>query len=158
MTPVESTVEGSSCCRLLKEFEREARADGMPVPMLQDRKKVLADQLNTYIQQRKEIGVGAQKDELFAGGIQPQEETIERKCMPVASMHPPAVAEATTFFAAEMSMQQLMQRGRRDWEDTEVTLARAERLVEDTEQIGVQVGTHNICWCCGLTQPNMICK
>lgn len=100
---------------LLKEFEREARADGMPVPMLQDRKKVLADQLNTYIQQRKEIGVGAQKDELFAGGIQPQEETIE-----------------------QMSMQQLMQRGRRDWEDTEVTLARAERLVEDTEQIGVQ--------------------
>mmetsp|Transcript_20025 Transcript_20025/g.50810 ORF Transcript_20025/g.50810 Transcript_20025/m.50810 type:complete len:287 (-) Transcript_20025:535-1395(-) len=100
---------------LLKEFEREARADGMPVPMLQERKKAFADQLNTYIQQRKEIGTGAVKDELFAGAVKPQEENIE-----------------------QMSMQQLMQRGKRDWEDTEATLARAERLVEDTEQIGVQ--------------------
>jgi ribose 1,5-bisphosphokinase PhnN len=38
-----------------------------------------------------------------------------------------------------MNVQQLMQRGRKDWEDTEATLARAERLVEDTEAIGVQV-------------------
>ncbi len=41
--------------------------------------------------------------------------------------------------AAEMSVQQLMQKGRRDLADTDATLNRAERLVEDTLQTGTQV-------------------
>jgi hypothetical protein len=82
-----SDFNASMARRLLKEFEREARADGMPVPMLQERKKALADQLNTYIQQRKEIGSGAVKDELFAGAVKQQEEDIERGCMVSWRMH-----------------------------------------------------------------------
>mmetsp|Transcript_12347 Transcript_12347/g.21861 ORF Transcript_12347/g.21861 Transcript_12347/m.21861 type:complete len:288 (+) Transcript_12347:231-1094(+) len=99
---------------LLKDFEREARTDGMPAPLLAERKKTIADELNTYINKKKEIGLLATKDELFTGAI-PQAEEIAQD---------------------QMTTQQLMQRGRRDLADTDATLGRAERLVEDTLQVG----------------------
>lgn len=40
---------------------------------------------------------------------------------------------------AEMSNQQLMTKGKRLIDDTENTLARTERIVEDTQQVGTQV-------------------
>jgi hypothetical protein len=41
-----------------------------------------------------------------------------------------------------MSMQELVKEGRRGMQETEATLARTEKLVEDTMQIGQQVGGH----------------
>lgn len=51
----------------------------MPVPMMQERKKFIADQLNDYIKARKEMGTAANKDELFAGAAGPEEEKEERE-------------------------------------------------------------------------------
>ena len=46
--------------------------------------------------------------------------------------------------AAEMSTGQLMVKGRKDITDIDNTLARAERIVEDTDQVAVQV---SVCEC-----------
>jgi hypothetical protein len=65
--------------RLIKDFEREARVDGMPPDILSDRKKVLADQLNKFISQKKEVTTAIQKEDLFAGAVHPEEEELERE-------------------------------------------------------------------------------
>lgn len=65
---------------LLKEFEREARTDGMPAAVLAERKKAIADELNDLISKKKELGAGASKDELFAGAAVAEEEKLERAC------------------------------------------------------------------------------
>ncbi|MEW5303664.1 MAG: hypothetical protein WDW36_006335 [Sanguina aurantia] len=96
-----------------KDFEREARADGMPAKELQDRKKVLVNQLNNYIATKKNYGAGgaaSEGDHLDPNGI---ELGIE--------------GQATT---------QLMVRGRKDIAETDQALSRAKRLVADTLQIG----------------------
>lgn len=41
---------------LIKEFEQEARMDGMPAAELTSRKKVLVQQLNDFIAKKKEHG------------------------------------------------------------------------------------------------------
>jgi hypothetical protein len=38
-----------------------------------------------------------------------------------------------------MNMQELIKDGRKQWQETEQTLVRAEKIVEDTLQIGQQV-------------------
>lgn len=43
-------------CSLIKEFEQEARTDGMPAPELTARKKGMVQQLNEYIAKKKELG------------------------------------------------------------------------------------------------------
>lgn len=42
-------------CRLIKDFEREARMDGMAVTLLAAKKKTLVQELNSYIAQKKAI-------------------------------------------------------------------------------------------------------
>ena len=42
--------------RLIKEFEMDARADGMPAPMLAERKRDLVNQINGFIEQKKAHG------------------------------------------------------------------------------------------------------
>lgn len=55
-------------CSLIKDFEREARADGMPARELADRKKTLAAELNGYIQMKKDFSQGeGNKDDLMNG-------------------------------------------------------------------------------------------
>jgi hypothetical protein len=44
-------------CSLIKDFEREARADGMPAAELATRKKARVQQLNAFIMQKKEVSV-----------------------------------------------------------------------------------------------------
>ena len=43
-------------CRLIKDFEQEARTDGMPPAELATRKKGLVQQLNDFIAMKKERG------------------------------------------------------------------------------------------------------
>jgi SNARE protein len=67
-------------CRLLKDFEREARTDGMPAPILAERKKALADELNELIKRKKEIGAFAERSELLEGATgPPQEDNLESR-------------------------------------------------------------------------------
>eukprot|EP00798_Chlamydomonas_sp_ICE-L_P029073 gene29073-32279_t len=65
---------------LVKDFEREARAEGMPPSILGDRKRFLVGELNTYIAQKKEYG-GAQKDRqsLLSGAAVQEEEDVQRE-------------------------------------------------------------------------------
>ena len=46
----------SCVCRLIKDFEQEARTDGMPPAELATRKKGLVQQLNDFIAMKKERG------------------------------------------------------------------------------------------------------
>ncbi|GBF88675.1 hypothetical protein Rsub_01574 [Raphidocelis subcapitata] len=112
---------------LIKEFEREARTDGMPARELAERKRVLVNEFNSYVALKKgyasadeargellagtSAGAGGSGGEGGGGGGSPYE---------------------------GMSMQELMREGRKGMQETEQTLTRAEKLVEDTMQIGQQ--------------------
>jgi hypothetical protein len=53
---------------LIKEFEREARTDGMPARELADRKRTLVNELNSYIALKKNYsGTEDARGELLAG-------------------------------------------------------------------------------------------
>jgi hypothetical protein len=68
-------------CRLLRDFEREARTDGMPEALLAQRKKALANELNDLIRIKKELGVFAERNELFEGAAGPsQGENLDSRC------------------------------------------------------------------------------
>ena len=56
------------CCRLIKDFEREARTDGMPTAALAARKKDLVLELNRYIEQKKQYSTDAQTRSALLGG------------------------------------------------------------------------------------------
>jgi hypothetical protein len=77
---VDQQEASSRLCRLLKDFEREARTDGMPAPLLAERKKALADELNDFIKKKKEIGAFAERSELLEGATgPPQEDNLESR-------------------------------------------------------------------------------
>lgn len=53
---------------LIKEFEREARIDGMPARELADRKRTLVNELNSYIALKKNYSSAEDaRGELMAG-------------------------------------------------------------------------------------------
>lgn len=102
---------------LIKDFERDARADGMPARELAERKKLLASELNGYIQLKKDFAQGeGNKGDLLNGAQGEIELGIEG-----------------------MSMQQLVSKGKKDIDETDKALARAERIVEDTKDVGKTV-------------------
>lgn len=49
-----------AACRLIKDFEREARMEGMPVATLAAKKKGLVQELNGFIAQKKAISEQAE--------------------------------------------------------------------------------------------------
>ena len=59
-------------CRLIKDFEREARTDGMPTAVLAMRKKDLVQELNKFVEQKKLYSTDAQSRTalLGKGGIE----------------------------------------------------------------------------------------
>lgn len=60
--------------RLVKEFEREARTDGMPARELADRKRTLVNELNSYIALKKNYSSADEaRGELLAGAGAPGE-------------------------------------------------------------------------------------
>jgi hypothetical protein len=65
--------------RLIQEFEREARTDGMPSRELADRKRKLVNQFNEFVNLKKQhSSTEAGRGELLAGaGTAGQEETQE---------------------------------------------------------------------------------
>ncbi|KAG2491964.1 hypothetical protein HYH03_009695 [Edaphochlamys debaryana] len=104
---------------LIKDFEREARADGVPANELAQRKKLLAAELNGFIAMKKEFAQAeGGRGDLLSGAGGEIEMGVEG-----------------------MSMQQLMTKGRKDIGETDKTLDRAERLVEDTKDVGKNVAS-----------------
>jgi novel plant SNARE len=54
--------------RLIKEFEREGRTDGMPAKELAERKRSLVNDLNNFIAMKKQFGAQAEsREQLFDG-------------------------------------------------------------------------------------------
>ena len=57
-TTIDATREGldpaPKLCRLIKEFEKEARAENLPAQELTNRKRAMVQELNNFITQKKE--------------------------------------------------------------------------------------------------------
>lgn len=100
---------------LIREFEREARTDGMPANDLNFRKKAYVQELNGFIGLKKAyVGGAAARAELLDG------------------------AKSESQQLAGKSTQELMQLGRRDMKETDASLLRSEKIVNDTMAIGIQ--------------------
>ncbi|KAK9915749.1 hypothetical protein WJX75_003579 [Coccomyxa subellipsoidea] len=100
---------------LIKEFEREARTDGIAAAELVNRKKAMVQELNNFISMKKDRSTDLDaRKELVAGGS-------------------PSKAPQTI---NEMSAQQLMERGRKEIKAQDESLLRAQRIVESTVEIG----------------------
>ncbi|EIE27118.1 hypothetical protein COCSUDRAFT_55142 [Coccomyxa subellipsoidea C-169] len=100
---------------LIKEFEQEARTDGISAAELANRKKAMVQELNNFISMKKERSADLDaRKELVAGGS-------------------PSKAPQTI---NEMSAQQLMERGRKEMKAQDESLLRAQKIVESTVDIG----------------------
>ncbi|KAK9830607.1 hypothetical protein WJX81_004669 [Elliptochloris bilobata] len=103
--------------RLIKDFEREARTDGLPAEDLAARKRLLVGELNGFITQKKNAaGAVDVRRELVADGRANK-----------------AGAEITP---SGMTSQELMARGRKDIKETDASLTRSEKVVVETIAIG----------------------
>ncbi|GLI67196.1 hypothetical protein VaNZ11_011118 [Volvox africanus] len=104
---------------LIKEFEREARMEGIPPSELAARKKVMASELNGFIAMKNEFAQAEGNKGDLLSGAQPGESELRLEAM---------------------SMQQLMSKGRKDIDDINQTLNRAQRVAEETQQVGTALG------------------
>lgn len=115
---------------LIKEFERDARAAGMPPRDLADRKRALVTELNSLIALRKGYASADEaRGELLAGAGGAAGRQQQQQQQAGASGDP----------YEGVSVQELVKQGRRGMQEADATLGRAEKLVEDTLQIGQQV-------------------
>eukprot|EP00884_Botryococcus_braunii_P012278 jgi/Botrbrau1/21050/Bobra.0144s0051.1 len=95
---------------LIKDFEREARADGMPADELAARKKGRVQELNALIQRKKDL---ASANEAHAQLLADKKGKNERG-------------------VNDLSAQQLMDVGKKEIAATDEALIRAQRIVADT--------------------------
>lgn len=98
---------------LIKEFELEARSDGMPAKELAQRRKVLVDDLNDFIALKKGYSEQTQNKAALLEGAQ---EPIERP-------------------TDGMGVKEIIQLGRKEVAEIDQALLRAEKLVENTKEI-----------------------
>lgn len=64
----QQALESLDFCRLIQEFEREARTDGMPSRELADRKRKLVNQFNSLVNRKKQhSSTESKRGELLAG-------------------------------------------------------------------------------------------
>lgn len=100
---------------LIREFEREARTDGMPANELNFRKKQYVQELNGFIGLKKAYsGASGQRSELMDG------------------------SKSETEKLSSMNTTELMQMGRQQIKETDTSLLRSEKIVNDTMAIGIQ--------------------
>lgn len=88
--------------RLIKDFELEARTDGMPASLLAERKRELVSKINEYIAMKKELNdANSAKQDLFAGAGAEKE-----------------------FDQSKATMQQLVQQGHKELNEIDSALDR----------------------------------
>jgi SNARE protein len=101
---------------LIKDFEKEARMDGMSAVELAHRKKGLVQQLNEYIGMKKERAGGiAAKQELIGTAKKPAHKTAE-----------------------EMSTGDLIIKARKEIKESDESLIRSEKIVAQTIEVGTK--------------------
>ncbi|KAK8956881.1 putative plant SNARE 11 [Platanthera zijinensis] len=124
----ELTEKMRECKRLIKEFEREWRAEESKNTtsinkMLNDRKQSMIKELNTFVALKKRYAgsLGNKRSELFDRaevGNGPGEENV--------------------FLASSMNNQQLMDTGDRMMNETDQAIERSKKVVEDTVNVGAE--------------------
>ena len=114
----------SECKALIRSFENEAKLDNIPVDEINYRKKLLVQELNSFIGLKKAYGSQlAQRKELMSGSTTP---------LSIQSAGP------TVEEVKGMRVQELVELGRGNIQETDESLLRSERLVNDTIAIGAQ--------------------
>mmetsp|Transcript_23071 Transcript_23071/g.64069 ORF Transcript_23071/g.64069 Transcript_23071/m.64069 type:complete len:266 (+) Transcript_23071:526-1323(+) len=108
------------CKRQLKDFEREARTDGMPPAILSDKKRQLVQELNTYIALKK----------TQTAQMQARNQLME----PSTSS---SAAQQENGFEGKKT-QELVQMGRKEIKEIDNSLANAQRVVQDTIEVGAK--------------------
>ena len=137
--------------RAIKEWEREARMDGMDAVELGQKKQEMVRELNAYVQLKKQYAA-ASAASAEAGGAEAAGGSSGTAVNPAAGAAAVAAAEessgggssafaappAAPRDAASMSTQELMEEGRSQMNETDEMLARSVRVLEDTIQIGTK--------------------
>jgi SNARE protein len=113
----------SECKALIRSFETEAKIDNMPVDEINGRKKMLVQELNSFIGLKK----------AYASQLQQRKELMEGKSPLSIQSSGPTVEDVK-----QMRNQELMELGRSNIQETDESLLRSERLVNDTIAIGAQ--------------------
>lgn len=128
----ELTGKMRECKRLIKEFDREIKdAESQNPPEvnkeLNDKKQSMIKELNSYVALRKTYtsSLGNKRVELFDMG---------------AGSSDPA-AEDNVQMASNMSNQELIDAGRKKMDETDQALENAQKVVEQTIEVGAQTGS-----------------
>eukprot|EP00899_Mesostigma_viride_P012563 jgi/Mesvir1/21307/Mv15929-RA.1 len=115
----DATAKMHECKRLIKDFEVDARADGMEAKEVNERKNALVRELNGFVGLKKTAASHlANKAALFEGANTngaPQQRTTEG-----------------------MTTQELIQEGHRQMDDTDRALERTKKVVDDTIAVGAK--------------------
>ncbi|KAI8100614.1 Plant SNARE 12 [Picochlorum sp. SENEW3] len=105
---------------LIRDFEREAKIDNMSVDELNYRKKLLVQELNSFIGLKK----------AYSQQLQQRKELMDSKS--------PVAAGPSADEIREMSTNDMIELGRKNIQETDESLLRSERVVNDTIAIGAQ--------------------
>eukprot|EP00890_Picochlorum_soloecismus_P004007 jgi/Picsp_1/4607/NSC_01977-R1_novel plant snare 11 len=112
---------GSYACRLIRDFEREAKIDNMSADEINYRKKLLVQELNSFIGLKK----------AYSTQLQQRKELMDGKS-------PSVPGGASNEEIQSMSNTQVIELGRKNIQETDESLIRSERIVNDTIGIGAQ--------------------
>ncbi|KAJ7524193.1 hypothetical protein O6H91_18G081500 [Diphasiastrum complanatum] len=125
----ELTSKMRECKRLIKEFDREIKEEETKHPpevgkLLNEKKQALIKELNSYVALRKTYtsSLGNRKAELFEGGTGSGEPLVDDNVR----------------MASTMSNQQLIDSGKTTLDETDQTIERSKKVVEDTVNVGAQ--------------------
>nr|ABK25674.1 unknown [Picea sitchensis] len=125
----ELTGKMRECKRLIKEFDREIKEEESGNPpeinkQLNEKKQALIKELNSYVALRKTYAssLGNKRVELFDGGTTGGE----------------AFAEENVRVASSMTNQELVEGGTKMMDETDQTIERSKKVVEETVNVGAQ--------------------
>ena len=118
--------------RVIKEFEREARMEGMPQSELAKRKNGFVTELSQFMLLKKaaaaKIAAAAAKDGHLA---------LDVSAGPSSSSREEAQAGPASELQ-QMSNQQLVSYGKQQMDEADASLARSKKVVEDTINVGAE--------------------
>eukprot|EP00898_Chlorokybus_atmophyticus_P004456 jgi/Chlat1/5010/Chrsp32S08950 len=109
--------------RLIKEFEAEARAQGLAASVLNQRKNALVRELNAFVAKKKEF---ADREKLV---MMPNGSNGADGASPSSS-------NANANAAKTMSMEELMLHGNKKMDESDAALERSKAVVENTMKVG----------------------
>lgn len=133
----------AECKGLIKEFEREARAEDMEQAELAERKRKLVKKLNQVLTRKKAMQQELNdRDNLFAtvatNGAGAAAGSGAGTSAAVGATSTGNGASAFQVAPQEVSTTQLMSEGRTIMQDDEDTLLRSKKLVEETVAVGTE--------------------